>query len=126
MAEETIARRKKPNFRRTDWHKFPKLGLGIKKNQKWRAAKGRQNKVRLGIRGKPARPCIGYGQPNEIKNKVMNFDVVRVENVSQLAGINKKTQGALIAKVGLKKRKQIIEEATKIGIKILNRYRKVE
>ena len=39
--------RKKPKFFRRDWHKKIKLGSTVKKNRKWRGAKGRQNKIRL-------------------------------------------------------------------------------
>jgi ribosomal protein L32E len=121
MAEETKTKKKKPNFLRTDWHKKIKLGSTVKKNRKWRGAKGRQNKIRLNRKGYGARPKIGYGEDNNLRNKVNGFDVARVENVNQVELVEK-TQAVLIANVGKKKRMQIIEAANKKGLTILNKY----
>ena len=62
MEEKT---RNKPTFLRNDWHKKIKLGKGLKKKQKWRAAKGRHNKIRLHRKGHPSSPRIGWGNKKE-------------------------------------------------------------
>jgi ribosomal protein L32E len=123
MAEETKIKTKKknPNFLRTDWHKKIKLGSTVKKNRKWRGAKGRQNKIRLNRKGYGARPKIGYGEDKEIRNKVNGLEVIRVENVAQLEAVGKE-QGVLVASVGLKKRKEILEAAKKNGLTVVNKY----
>ncbi len=123
MAEtKTIqAKKKKPTFLRTDWHKKIKLGSTVKKNRKWRGAKGRQNKIRLNRKGYGARPKIGYGEDSKIRHQVNGMDVTRVENVADLAAAPK-THGVLIASVGKKKRMEIIEAANKKGLTILNKY----
>lgn len=118
MAEK----RKIPTFLRNDWHKKIKLGRGIKKKQKWRGAKGIQNKIRLGKAGHPARPKIGYSQPTDIKGKINNQEFTKVENLKQLESL-KKGEAIIIAKIGAKKRALILEEANKKGIKILNKYK---
>lgn len=121
MAQETKTKKKNPTFLRTDWHKKIKLGSTVKKNRKWRGAKGRQNKIRLNRKGYGARPKIGYGEDKSLKNKINGLIVVRIENISQLKVVEK-TQAILIASVGKKKRMQIIEAANKKGLIIVNKY----
>ena len=116
MAEEkkTVAR-KKPKFLRTDWHKKIKLGMGVKKNLKWHGAKGRQNKLRLGRKGRMQRPKVGWGAERVAE------DFVRVENLKDLEGI--KVKKIVIGRVGARKRKEIIKKANEMKVKILNRYK---
>ena len=123
--ENTISKRKKPSFLRRDYHKKIKLGKGVKKKQKWRAAKGRHNKIRLGRKSYPKRPKIGFGENKRIKSSINGLDYKRVENISCLNSL-KSGDNIMIASVGLKKRKEIISKAKEIGLNILNRYKKVE
>ena len=124
MAEEKkTTARKKPKFLRTDWHKKIRLGRGVKKNQKWHGAKGRQNKFRLCRKGRGQRPKVGWGAENDGKNFVCGVEVVRVENLKELANV-KKGDGIIIGKVGAKKRVEIVKKAGEMKLKILNRYKK--
>ena len=116
VEEKKTVKRKKPKFLRTDWHKKIRLGRGVKKNQKWHGAKGRQNKLRLGRKGRMQRPKIGWGAERDVKEIS-----VKIMNVKDLAGV-KKGSGIVIGAVGMKKRKEIIAEANKAGVKVLNRY----
>ena len=125
MEKKTTTKRKKPKFLRTDWHKKIRLGRGVKKNQKWHGAKGRQNKLRLNRKGRMQRPKIGWGADTKNKGFVDGVEVVRVENVSELSKV-KKGCGIIIAKVGTKKRTEIIAKANEMKIKILNKYKKTE
>jgi len=123
MAEtSTPTKKRKPLFLRRDWYKKIKLGKGIKKKQKWRAAKGRQNKTRLGRKGYGTRPKIGYGESIEIKNKVQGLIPVRVENIADLEKVGA-GQGVIIANVGKKKRTEIMEKAKEKKLTILNKYK---
>jgi len=114
--------RKKPGFLRKDWHKHIKLGKTVKKNRKWRAAKGRQNKIRLGVKGHQARPKVGWGASAEGKGFVEGVEVVRVENLKELANV-KKGAGVIIGAVGKKKKMELIAKANEMKITILNKYR---
>lgn len=126
MAEEkSNSKRKKPNFIRKDWHKKVKLGSTVKKLRKWRAPKGRHNKIRLGRKGHISRPSIGWGSDNKFKGKIDNLNVVRVENISSLENVEKGF-AIIIAKVGKKKREEIIKKASEMKIRIINRYKKVD
>jgi len=119
--KKTVAR-KKPKFLRTDWHKKIRLGRGVKKNQKWHGAKGRQNKFRLNRKGRGQRPKVGWGAETSVKDFVKGMEMVRVENVKDLESV-KKGSGIIVGKVGGKKKKEIIAKANEMKIKILNRYK---
>ena len=122
MAEEKkTTTRKKPKFLRTDWHKKIRLGRGVKKNQKWHGAKGRQNKFRLNRKGRGQRPKVGWGAEGDVKGFVNGMEAVRVENVAEIEAV-KKGQGIIIASVGKKKRLDMITKASEMKLTILNRY----
>jgi ribosomal protein L32E len=122
MAEEKKpTKRKVPTFLRNDWHKKIKLGRTVKKKRKWRGAKGRQNKIRLGKAGHPPRPKIGYSQPSSIRGKIEGENFTKVENLKQLA-VLKKGDSIIVASIGAKKKKLILDEAKKKDIKVLNKY----
>ncbi len=123
MAEKkSSTKRKKPKFLRTDWHKKIRLGKGVKKNLKWHGAKGRQNKLRLGRKGRMQRPKVGWGACAEGKNQVLGVDAVRVENLKELESVKAGT-GVIVGKVGAKKKAEIIKKAGDMKLKILNRYK---
>lgn len=123
MVESKVgSKRDKPKFLRTDWHKKIRLGKGVKKNQKWHGAKGRQNKLRLGRKGRMQRPKIGWGAEVKTKNFIAGVNAIRVENVRDVEAV-KKDFGIVIGKVGAKKRKEIVAKANEMKIKILNKYK---
>ena len=122
MAEEnTATKRSKPKFLRTDWHKKIRLGKGVKKNQKWHGAKGRQNKLRLNRKGRMQRPKIGWGAEADVKGFVNGMEAVRVENIKEVEAVQN-GQGVIIANVGKKKRMEMIAKAEEKKITILNKY----
>ncbi len=120
--QEKITNRKKPKFFRRDWHKKIKLGSTVKKNRKWRGAKGRQNKIRLNRKGYSTRPKVGWGNNSSLRGLIKDLKPVRVENLKDLDKIGK-DQGIIVGRIGKKKRELIISEAKKMKIAILNRYR---
>lgn len=104
---------KKHKFLRTSSHIFKRLG-GKKKKQKWRRPRGRHNKLREKIRGKPIRPVIGFKKAEKAKTKLkMVYCLGDIRNV-------KKGESVLLAKLGRRKRKMFIEKLKKEGVKILN------
>ncbi|MCH7850043.1 MAG: 50S ribosomal protein L32e [Nanoarchaeota archaeon] len=122
MVEGIKVIRKKPTFLRSDWHKKIKLGSTVKKNRKWKGAKGRHNKIRLNRKGHSGRPRIGWGSVVKERNMIKGFNVVMVLNLKDFEGL-KKTDGIIIGKVGAKKRESLISKAKELKIEILNRYR---
>ena len=93
-------------FRRQDSHKKKRI------NPRWRSARGLQSKIRLAKRGYMKKPKIGYGSPKET-------DVLKVSSLNELKGI-KKGDIIILKKIGLKKKIEIVKEAIKTGVKILN------
>ncbi len=121
--KKASTKRDKPKFLRTDWHKKIRLGKGVKKNQKWHGAKGRQNKLRLGRKGRMQRPKIGWGADAKTKDFIDGINTILVKNVKDMDAV-KKGYGVIIAKVGAKKKAEIIAKANEMKIKILNKYKK--
>ncbi len=117
-----MAERKKPKFLRKDWHKMIKLGSTVKKKRKWRAAKGRQNKLRLERRGRSAKPKAGWGNKNEMKGMIGGMSFSYVLNIKDLEAL-KSGEGIIIGSIGEKKRKQLIAKAEEMKLKILNKYK---
>ncbi len=121
--KKKVTKRNKPKFLRTDWHKKIRLGRGVKKNQKWHGAKGRQNKLRLCRKGRGRRPKVGWGSDLSIRDKILGLEVVRIENLKELLAVRKGC-GVIIGSVGKKKRMELIKKSEEINLKIVNRYLK--
>ena len=111
-------KRKKPEFLRTNWYRKPSL----KNNHKWRWGHGRDNKIRLKMKGKPRPPETGYRSPRLVRGLLRNgLKPVIVRNVNDLEKVDKEREIAVIYHgVGKRKRMQIIEKAKELGIQILN------
>lgn len=108
-------KRRKPKFKRE--------GLkGIKKrDERWRKPRGIDSKKHVGKRGKGKVPKIGYKQPITEAGLVNGLKAKRVYNLSQLENILIEREGIIISgSVGRKKRNEIIKQANKLKITILN------
>jgi len=105
----------KPKFRRQEHYKK-------RLDPVWRKAIGIDSKQHEGKRGKGKIPGIGYKNPNAIQGlHPMGFRPVLVHNVKELASLKPQEDGAIIAAaVGRRKRNEIIKEANKLAITILN------
>ena len=89
---------------------------------RWRRPKGKQSKVRIKLKGKPRMPSIGWRAPKNLRGKhPSGFKEVLVYNLSDLEKVNPKEEAIRIGRtVGKKKRKEIIEKAKEMRIKVLN------
>jgi len=108
--------RKKPGFFMQDSHKKKRL------DNKWRRPRGSDSKMRVSRRGYRRSVEIGWRSPREIRGVHPSGLRPRlVSSVSELKGIDQKTEAALLsASVGTRKRILIVSEAIKRGITILN------
>ena len=96
------------------------LKLGKKKKKvAWRRAKGRDSKIRLKRFGYPAFPSVGYKTPKSESGKIEGLTPILIHNLKELASLDKNS-AVTIAKVGAKKRLELLKKADEMKIKILN------
>jgi large subunit ribosomal protein L32e len=104
-------------FKRQEYARYKKLG------EKWRRPRGKTSKMRRYEAGKPAMPAIGYGSNRLTKYlHPSGFKDILIYNIADLEKLDPSNEAARIsASIGNKKRLIIIEKASKLGIKILNK-----
>jgi len=107
---------KKPDFIRQESWRYKRL------KENWRRPKGIDNKMRRKIKGWPQTVNTGYRGPKAARGlHPSGYQEILVYNVDDLKKVDPKTQAIRIAHtVGKKKRVQIITEARKKRIVILN------
>jgi large subunit ribosomal protein L32e len=110
------AKKKKPEFARHESWRYAKL------KENWRRPRGLDNKMRRKIKGWPPTVGVGYKGPKVARGlHPSGYEEVLVHNAKEISEIDPKTQAARIAHtVGKKKRAQIIAEARKNKVVILN------
>lgn len=106
-------------FLRTDYMRYSKLGKNRKKLQKWRKPKGRHNKMREHRFGYPRMPTIGHKNDKTERGKIGGLVPIRVENMKELSKATKKNI-IILARVGAKKKMEIMKKANEMGIPIQN------
>ncbi len=94
----------------------------VRVKENWRAPRGHSNKMRLEIKGWPARVKSGYGTPKAVRNlHPSGFREVVVYNPGDLDKLDPATQAARIAHtVGRKKKLAILDRAKELRIRVLN------
>ncbi len=110
------ARNKKPAFVRPESWRYDKF------SESWRRPRGLDNKIRRKIKGWPPGPSTGYKGPKIARGlHPSGYEEVLVHNVDELALVKPETQAVRIAhNVGKKKRIQIVAEAKKLNLVLLN------
>ena len=105
-------------FKRQDYMRHLKLG---KKKSKvtWRQPKGRHSKMRQGMRGYPKTVSIGYKNKKSESGKISSLTPVLVHNLKEAENFPKNSI-AIIARIGAKKKFEIIKILNENKIKILN------
>lgn len=108
---------KKTNFLRGNTYQYSKLGLRRKNKQKYRKGKGRDNKMRLSIKGHLKKVKIGFKCMKKTSGLVRELNPIMIKNLNDLKKLGKENIG-IIAKVGDKKRKEIAEYAIKNNLRL--------
>lgn len=110
------AKKKKPAFVRSESWRYAKL------KESWRRPRGLDHKMRRKIKGWPPTVSAGYKGPKVTRGlHPSGYKEVLVHNAKEISNIDPKTEVARIAHtVGKKKRVQIIAEAKKRKVFILN------
>ncbi len=112
-------KRRKPKFRRTDFRKYSKLGVRRKKLQKYRKAKGGDNKIRLNKKGHVKNVRVGFKNNKTKRGLVKNLKPVRVFNLKDLKNL-KQGEIAIIAKIGTKNKIEIAKYSLEKEIVLVN------
>ncbi len=108
-----------PKFIRQEYLRHSKIGKNRKKLQKWRRPKGRDSKMRLKRKSYPISPSIGYRTPRKERGSISGKTPFLIHNLSELKLLNK-NQIAILAKIGAKKKLDLMKYAQENKIKILN------
>ncbi|MBI5061722.1 MAG: hypothetical protein HZB67_05415 [Candidatus Aenigmarchaeota archaeon] len=103
-------------FSRQNYFRFRKLGV------KWRKPRGKQSKTRIGFKGKPVKPNIGYKKPDDIRGTLDGKRYFRVSNISDVEKMQGRNMSAVLSSsVGLRKALEISKRCDELGIVILNK-----
>lgn len=113
--------RKRLNQSRPKFHAFESWRY-IKVKPRWRKPRGIDNKMRTNERGWPKVANIGWGGPAAVRGlHPSGKEEILIATVNDLKAVKPETQVARIGRtVGGKKRTLILEEAEKLGVKVLN------
>src|SRR4051812_25023416 len=103
-------------FKRTDWMRSFRLGKA-KSRVPWRRARGVHSKIRRKRMGYPRKPSIGYRSDASESGLVKGLQSVLVHNVNEIEQIADKKMGIIIARVGAKKKLDMIKKAQEKGLK---------
>jgi large subunit ribosomal protein L32e len=109
---------KKLQFLRWLWWKFAKF----ENNLKWKRPRGKDNPVRLALKGYPPKASVGYGLPSEIRNlHPCGLRPVIIRCMKDLEKLDPAKYVIYIASdLGLKKRLELIKVAKSKGFRIAN------
>lgn len=105
------------DFVRQDTSRYSKLGRGRKKKQTWRKPKGRDSKMRLKRKGYPSSPSIG--RRNKSTQDPNHQNPKLIKNVKDLSSMEKNEIG-ILAKVGARKKLELIKQAKESNQKLIN------
>lgn len=111
--------RKQARFLRIGYTQYSKLGLRRKKKQKYRKAKGGENKMRLKMKGHLRNVSIGFRSEKKTRGLVHGLKTVMINSVEDLKKL-KKNEAGIVAKVGNKKKTEIADYALKNNIRLIN------
>ncbi|HLD97927.1 MAG TPA: eL32 family ribosomal protein [Candidatus Nanoarchaeia archaeon] len=106
-------------FLRRNTTQYSRLGRKRKKLQKWRRPTGRDNKMRLKVKGKGPVVSIGYKKDLRERGKSKGMEIKTIKNISDIKNADKKFKYSL-GKIGGKKKIEIAKISKEKGIDFVN------
>ncbi|MBO3802620.1 MAG: 50S ribosomal protein L32e [Candidatus Brockarchaeota archaeon] len=114
-----VRRKRKPKFARVESWRYKRL------DEAWRAPRGIDSKTRIGRKGWPKKPSVGYGTDKRTRGLHPSGRrealVASVKDVEKLKGLD--VVGRISAGVGRKTKREITDKAKELGIALLNPLR---
>ncbi len=109
---------KKPEFLRWLWWKFAKFQNDLK----WKRPRGKDNKMRLKLKGYPPLVSVSYSMPSDLRFlHPSGLAPVTVSSVKDLEKLDPSKHIVYISStVGLKKRIELVKLAKEKGFKVAN------
>jgi len=96
----------------------------------WRKPRGLDSRVRRRFRGTIRQPRVGLRTPEPFRhllsNKFFPFAVKNVKDVELLLMNNRKFAAVLDHSLGVRKRKQIVERAQQLNVKVVNGHARIK
>lgn len=117
-AKELIQRKPNTRFYRNKWWKFTKFMNDLK----WKKPRGKDNPIRLRLKGHPPAASAGYGTPAVIRGlHPSGLRPVVVKNEGELDGLDPSAVIVYVSStVGLRKRLEIVRKAQGMGFRVAN------
>ena len=115
-------RSKKVEFLRYDWDKYNRIG----RQETWRKPKGRDNAMRLELKGYPPRVKVGYRTPKDIRglhpSGLIPVYIRNEKDLEKVANLKEKERAIIVfsSALGLKKKLELVEKAKQLGVKVAN------
>ena len=108
--------KKRPSFRRVESWRYKRV------KDSWRKARGIDSRTRIKSKSGVKSPSAGYRGPKKVRGlHPSGYEEVRVNNINDLKDLNNKKHAIKVsAKLGVKKRINVIDYAQSRGFKVLN------
>lgn len=126
MSSDPVRNKKLLRILKKEKPRFLNLALHWKTGavESWRRPRGIDNKQRLKLKSRPKQPGIGYKNPDVIRGlHPSGRKPVIVHNLEELRKLASEVDGVIVYiahTVGERKRNLIREEASKLGLKLVN------
>lgn len=107
--------KRRPEFVMQDHHKRPET------QRRWRKPKGMHSKMRHGVWGRPASVKTGYRGPAAVRGlHNSGLAPILINTLTELSAIDVKTQGAIIANVGGKRKTELLTACKQKNVTVFN------
>ncbi|MBT6774545.1 50S ribosomal protein L32e [Candidatus Woesearchaeota archaeon] len=121
MTNERLLELKKKNKKSRSKFVVKESKFSARVKSRWRFPRGKHSKVRQMHKGRPTLVSAGFRSPRAVRGlHSSGLEFATVNNVKELMTLNPEKQGALISKIGNKKKLDLLKLALEKKIAVLN------